>query len=286
MKIFISYSNTQKKEARNLVTALREKAIDANFAEGQIRPGQSIFDWINNEIETADHCIVLWSKEASQRGWVQAEMEAAFVRGLEKHETFLIFARLDDHPLPPLCRPRLSIDIGGPSFFSGLDTLVRMISEDTKAAAETGYSVRPGLSPNAANDEVGVTIYLCSELWQLTMPIVVTLTQPVAVFIRRLVETYKLPSRVPPDGPLGIRIRYELATIGGRLSTGLSLVDQAVAENSLLYLETVMELVADVAPVPGSDRSVYRGGTVSSTAISLRKEATRFLQSMNPSQRG
>lgn len=102
MKAFLSHTSSDK----DLVGIVQEKLGKKNawYDAIDIENGESIPDKINEGLRFATHYILFWSKKAQESGWVNAELNAAFVRMMANKCKFMIFV-LDSTPLPELLQP-------------------------------------------------------------------------------------------------------------------------------------------------------------------------------------
>ena len=102
MKAFLSHTSSDK----DLVGIVQEKLGKKNawYDAVDIENGESIPDKINEGLRFATHYILFWSKKAQESGWVNAELNAAFVRMMANKCKFMIFV-LDSTPLPELLQP-------------------------------------------------------------------------------------------------------------------------------------------------------------------------------------
>jgi hypothetical protein len=103
LKIFLSYSSSDRSQVRDLYEFLVSHGADPWFDVENLLPGQ---DWnleIRKGLEDADVILLCLSKKSvSKEGFIQKEMRLALDRGLEmpEGEIFLIPARLEECDLP------------------------------------------------------------------------------------------------------------------------------------------------------------------------------------------
>lgn len=79
-KVFLSWASSDKELAKRLAETLRANGIDAWFSDWEIGPGDSLRQRIEAGLGDATHFIVLLTPASISRPWVNAEIDAAFVR--------------------------------------------------------------------------------------------------------------------------------------------------------------------------------------------------------------
>jgi tetratricopeptide (TPR) repeat protein len=108
MKVFISHSSKNKKEAARLCDDLVGKKIKTWLDRDELRGGDPLIDELQEALASSTHLILLWSKPASQSRYVKAEWQAAY--NLDK---VIIPWMLDRTPLPLFLRSYIFYDTGG-----------------------------------------------------------------------------------------------------------------------------------------------------------------------------
>jgi hypothetical protein len=74
MRIFISYSSTDRDWAQKLAVSLQRQGHDVFFDKDSLRAGDNWETQILGSLQDCDHLIVLWSKNAKDSPWVQREL--------------------------------------------------------------------------------------------------------------------------------------------------------------------------------------------------------------------
>ena len=102
MKIFLSHSSKDK----DLVRKINEKLGShlTWFDAVEIDNGDRILDKVCEGVEKCTHFVLFWSLNSANANWVQAELNAAFVKMMSNKCKFMIF-RLDQTELPILLQP-------------------------------------------------------------------------------------------------------------------------------------------------------------------------------------
>lgn len=84
-KVFLSYTQSDAASADALANALQSDGADVFYAKWSIAPGESIVDKIFEDgLAEAKFFLVLLSPKSVESRWVREEINAAFVRRLEK----------------------------------------------------------------------------------------------------------------------------------------------------------------------------------------------------------
>ena len=131
-RVFISHSSKDKAFVEALVEQLKEAGVETWFDAHQLQPGDSIVQGIQDGLSDSDYLVVVISHNSVASKWVQAELNAAFMRAIEGKGTTLIPIRIDDAELPPLIADRVYIDFRA-SFMDGLRKLAdRLLIEGSE----------------------------------------------------------------------------------------------------------------------------------------------------------
>src|SRR5689334_13854932 len=102
-KLFLSHASEDKETARRLAHALHGAGIDTFFAEWEIRSGDSIRQKIDEGLGGCSHFLILLTPTSVNKPWVNAEMDAGFVRKVEGACRFIVLRKdLAASELPPL----------------------------------------------------------------------------------------------------------------------------------------------------------------------------------------
>jgi hypothetical protein len=264
-QVFVSHAGPDSERARLVALALEQAGLGVVLDRNVNRPGDDFLAFMEKSLSECDYCLLLWSSAAADRDWVRVEWEAALYRTIKGARRFLVVGRLEEYQLPALLAPRLFIDLF-PELTPGIDELIAMCQHDRAAAAG---SRRPIGQPTAdvAQDVAGNTVYVTSDLFQLTIPLSVSLDVPVGVYVDRLVFDLELPRQYDHQGLLGVRYHYSFAHEGQRLARDRSLAAQHVDTNSILWLEVEMTAFAAGTPFEGVlPHAKFRGGDDSAEA--------------------
>lgn len=105
MKIFLSHATADKPLVRKVHSLLcRENAW---LDEVDIENGENIVSKINEGLKEASHFVLFWSKPAAKSKWVEAEVNAAFVRYISGQCKLMMFVidKDSNDDIEPLLQP-------------------------------------------------------------------------------------------------------------------------------------------------------------------------------------
>jgi TIR domain len=249
MRIFLSYAAAELPWATRVVNELDADDLGLSLDRYEVAPGSSSVQVLSNALERADYCLLLWSKLASEHGWLHEEWQAAFHRSVEEQRTFLIMARVEDFPLPRLLQHRLWVDLFT-DFAAGMKTLHTFFNNDRAVSQSSG---RPVIHSAAKASALlaGAEIYVTSQLFGYTTPVRVNLQEPSAMVVERFIRDTELPKQVAHNTTMGFHVSYAFTRDGQRLDPARSLADQGVSPGHLLWLETRLQPFAAVDPISG-----------------------------------
>lgn len=102
---FLCHASEDKETVRRLAADLMAAGIDVFFDEWEIRSGDSLRRKIDDGLGKCTHFIAVLSPVSIQKPWVNAEMDAAFVRKMDSEVTFIALRLgLGVERLPPLLK--------------------------------------------------------------------------------------------------------------------------------------------------------------------------------------
>ena len=126
-RAFLSYTSEDHVLAERIATELGKRGIDPWWAQWEIRAGDSIVQKVNEGLGDCTHFIVLLTSRSIDKPWVNAEMDAGFIRRLEARVQFIPLRwNLSVEQLTPLLRTLYSPEITDASF----DDDVAQLSSD------------------------------------------------------------------------------------------------------------------------------------------------------------
>src|SRR4051794_31747271 len=106
---FVCHASEDNELARRIATDLHANGIDTFFSEWEIRAGDSLRRKIDAGLESCTHFIVLVTPTSLNKPWVNAEIDAAFIRKVEGSAVLIpLRYELEVEQLPPLLRGLLS----------------------------------------------------------------------------------------------------------------------------------------------------------------------------------
>ena len=116
-KVFLSYTTADQALAKRIAEALMAQGVETWWDQWEVRAGDSLRQKIDEGLGDCTHFVVLLTETSIRKPWVNAELDAAFVRKLS-NQCRLIPLRYGIEPsaLPPLLQalrsPAVSMDAG------------------------------------------------------------------------------------------------------------------------------------------------------------------------------
>lgn len=152
-RVFLCHATEDKATVLKLAHDFHENGIDTFYSEWEITDEDSIVQKINQGLGDCSHFLVLISPVSLTKPWVQAEMDAGFIRKVEGECKFIV-VRLGIKPeeLPPLLRPRFSRDIS--DYESASKQLINTILGISKKPA---VKARPAYIDDAKQSDAGLS---------------------------------------------------------------------------------------------------------------------------------
>lgn len=103
--VFLCHAWEDKASARKLAEDLLAAGIEVFFDEWEIGAGDSLRQKIDQGLESCTHFVALLTPISIRKAWVQAEMDAGFIRRLDGKSRFIpLRLQLELDALPPLLR--------------------------------------------------------------------------------------------------------------------------------------------------------------------------------------
>lgn len=136
--VFICHASEDKELARKLATDFHAAGIETFFDEWDITAGQSVRARIDEGLAVSTHVLVLLTASSLPKPWVNAEIDAAFVRKILGQGTLIpLRYGLPIDQLPPLLAVLRSPEV------TNYEADVRILIEDIK-----GVTRRPPVTPS------------------------------------------------------------------------------------------------------------------------------------------
>ena len=154
---FLCHASEDKQLVERLANDLRAAGIDTFFDKWEIRSGDSLRMKIDEGLGQCTHFLALLSRSSLTKPWVNAELDAGFVRKVNSQATFIpVRIGLDYRELPLLFAGILSPSLD--DYSSGLKMLIEDIHGVAKKpplgspadAFSSSWSGKVGLSVGAA----------------------------------------------------------------------------------------------------------------------------------------
>lgn len=88
-KVFLSYTTADQAVARKIAEALIAQGVQTWWDQWEVRAGDSLRQKIDEGLGGCTHFVVLLSATSIHKPWVNAELDAAFVRRLDEQCTLI-----------------------------------------------------------------------------------------------------------------------------------------------------------------------------------------------------
>lgn len=111
LRVFVSYTASDKQIARNVADALIGAGFDVWIDQARLRPGDSIVCSVSAGLCETDIVLVLLSRASISSNWVAAEVNAALSSRLAGKGPVVVPVLLDDCNVPALLRDLVHIDL-------------------------------------------------------------------------------------------------------------------------------------------------------------------------------
>jgi hypothetical protein len=141
-RIFLSHASMDKPAVRRIAEALRAAGHQPWLDEEEILVGQSIPAAVESGLRKADFVVICLSRAAAERGWIEAERDAAVMQQFRERKERILPARLEDVPPPYLIASLAYVDLfpDGHAFTRGVARLIHAIAEYEVRHAESTAS--------------------------------------------------------------------------------------------------------------------------------------------------
>jgi len=139
-RVFLSHSSIDKPLVRQLKKDIDPEGFDCWIDENEIEVSDPLPQEISDALETSDYFIANFSKNFAASKWAQQELTAAVALEKSGRIKRVIFARMDDTPIPALYHGNLYADFRG-DYNGGLHSVVRALTGRRDAAPTASVSV-------------------------------------------------------------------------------------------------------------------------------------------------
>ena len=229
--VFVSFAGPDRPRALELRAALREHGVRAFVDDCDIPLGADVVLTLNRELARSDYYVLLWSKAAVDRPYVDAEWTAAYAKELAERRAFLFVMRLDATPLPPLLAPRKYLDATDWD-----DAVARLV-----AAWQRDLAQRVPVVPQPRPTTPGMTVYVRNH----ALGVAHTVTTTPDATGQELYEQVRWALDLPDQesrfgGRVGLRFSYRLLARDEPLPDK-PLSDVDITEGDTLDLEVLVE---------------------------------------------
>ncbi|MGH3855619.1 MAG: toll/interleukin-1 receptor domain-containing protein [Pseudonocardiaceae bacterium] len=267
-QVFLSFAGSDRALAERLHHDLKERDIETSV----FPPGVNLVLDISKALTQSDYFVLLWSRAAADRPWVEAEWSAAFARELQERRSFLFIVRLDRTPLPALLAARHYLDAADHNWNGIVNELAALWVQDRSV----GEPVLPAPRsiPTESNTDGRRNLVLYVRNRALSVAHVIAAPEELTGL---QLECLVCAELALPDieekfgGTVGMRFFYRLKNAHGTISGNPGkLVDLHISDGGIIDLEVQVESFG-----PGGSFPVitYRKGA----STGLSPAATRSL---------
>ena len=131
MKIFLSHSSKDKPFVEKLAKDILALDVEVWLDKWEMRVGDSLFDKIEEGLETSDYLIVILSKNSVNSLWVKKELNAFLCDEISSKNVKILPALIDDCSIPIFLREKLYADFRG-DYAGGFQMLTEVITNPAK----------------------------------------------------------------------------------------------------------------------------------------------------------
>lgn len=264
--VFLSYAGPDREKADRLRRDLDKHGIGAPLFE----PGKDLVQAINRALTQSDYFVLLWSKNADGRPWVEAEWSAAFVRQLREQRSFLFIVRLDMTRLPALLAPRHYLDAFDDNWTEMVNELVAAWRQDRGVGVPVLPAPGPELAVHGAAHDPTIELYVRNKQLSVAHVIAVPENSTGQQLERQVHKDLALPhDETKFNGRVGPRFCYQLKHAERQIPVdNTPLADLGIKDRSNIDLEVQVQWVGPTGP---SSTVTYRGGPSSDPALALKQ---------------
>lgn len=254
-KVFISHSSSDKAFVDRLASDLTSRGIPVWYDKFDIGMGESIVGEINEGIASAKYFLIVLSPAALESRWVNEELNAALLRQITEHGTFVFPLILTDCEIPPLLKHRRYTDFRE-DYQQGLQELLSIWSKDAMVSAElSDKTLYPW--PDAGMIDTDF-VYLYSTRFDKFFRMSCSLSWTVEKITDYIVETLSLPRcQAMPKIDIELVFTYELMYNGSSMPPQITLADAGLQRG-----DTVRLSIHGACKVPdeGVTQEIWDGG--------------------------
>lgn len=131
MKVFLSHSSKDKPFVEKLAKDILALDVEVWLDIWEMKVGDSLFDKIEEGLETSDYLIVILSKNSVNSLWVRKELNAFLCDEISSKNVKILPVLIDDCSIPIFLREKLYADFRE-NYANGLQRLVEVITNPVK----------------------------------------------------------------------------------------------------------------------------------------------------------
>jgi len=283
---FMSHGSADKPVVREVAGQLG--ADRCWIDEGEIKPGESLFEKIDAGIADSRVFVLFWSANSAGSAWVKEELSQARLRALRDRGFRLVLVKLDATPIPDALAHRVYIDMA-----TGLAKVVAALNETaedlTPATVPTGSAAADDVEAFQNREtEIAKLEALALDVESAGIVIVGLAGMGKSALVRRAAR------RVFPHlTPIWVDLELHstpvrlLAALARPLSLSVD-VEAAAADPLAVWSDRLLSEIAEAARVfvvidgIGSPQAARRGHTVDDLVSRIVEDLSRRPKRENP----
>lgn len=126
-KIFICHSSEDKAFVLKFAGDLKKRGIDLWLDVWEMKPGDSLFDKIEEGIESSSKFIIVLSPASVNSIWCKRELNQALSREFEARKVFVIPVLYRNCKMPGFLKEKIYVDLSDDNYENGLNSLIRYL---------------------------------------------------------------------------------------------------------------------------------------------------------------
>ncbi|WP_037269943.1 toll/interleukin-1 receptor domain-containing protein [Kibdelosporangium aridum] len=205
-RVFLSFAGNNRDQARLLAKEFKTRGFDAFVDDDSIPLGRDVVIAINNALSQYDYFVLLWSRHAVDRRWVELEWAAALAREISERRSFVFVVLLDDTDPPLVLSPR--------RYLTARDGWAKVAKELVGAwqrDQRLDMPVLPAPYPQASEGLPMIVIHVRNRALKVAHVLPVLAGTTGAELLGMVRSALALPQEEKAfDGIVGMRFTYEL----------------------------------------------------------------------------
>jgi hypothetical protein len=265
-RVFLSFAGSDRLLAERLAQDLRARGARAFVDEQTVRLGGNIVIEISRALSQSDYFVLLWSRAAVDRPWVEAEWSAALTYEVAQRRAFLFIVCLDRTPVPLLLAPRRCLQAVDHTWNEVVHELMSAWRRDWQMR---DVQVLPAPFPSPVGSAGSLVLYVRNR----DLGVAHVLTVPAGSDGWQLEQQVRTglglrESEARFGGKVGMHFDYRLTYAGEPIPAEKTLADLRITDGATIQLEVQVEPFGPDGSFP---RVTYRKVAASGFSPALRR---------------